>query len=95
MMINTIYNSKSQKGFTIVELVLTIAIIGLLSTVVGPIIMNAMRGYTLVSARRSTLAETRQAMERMISDIQRIPSSNAIDIFTPNALQFDISAQWV
>lgn len=78
-----------KRGFTIVELVLVMGILGIQALILGPPIITAVKQYTLVSSRRQALAEAQSAMDRMVKEIRLIPSSAAIiDISSPTQFQF-------
>lgn len=83
----------THKGFTLVELVLSIAIVGVLAAVVGPILIGAVKSYALVTNRQATLNSTRLAIERMSSEMKLIPSANSIDIFQASTFQFDTPSE--
>lgn len=76
-----------RKGFTMVELVLVIGILGMQALILGPPIMKSVEEYNLVGARRQTLAEARSAIDRMVKEIRLIPSSAAI-VNISSATQF-------
>lgn len=67
-----------KRGFTVVELVLVIGILGMQALILGPPIMKAVEEYNLVGARRQTLAEARSAIDRMVKEIRLIPSAAVI-----------------
>lgn len=78
-----------RRGFTIVELVLVIALLGIEAFVLGPPLAVAVKEYVLVSSRRQTLAEAKSAMDRMVKEIRLIPSQAAvISVASPTAFQF-------
>ncbi len=80
-------------AFTVVELVLAIAMIGLQAFVLGPPLINAVKEYTMVWSRRQTLAQARSAMDRMVMEVGLIPSSSQIiNISSPTGFQFEYPA---
>jgi prepilin-type N-terminal cleavage/methylation domain-containing protein len=76
------------KGFTIVELVLSIAILGILSLAIGPGLSNAIQSYNLIGTRRMGAAEARAAMERMVREIRVIPRRKEVIQITASSFQF-------
>lgn len=70
-------------------MVLSIAIIAVLAGVVGPILTNGFRSYTLVAKQRATLAQARLATDRIMADIRLIPDQNNIITFTSSIFQFN------
>lgn len=67
-----------KHGFTLVELVLVIALLGVLSIVLGPSIQESVQGYDMVWTRRQVIAQARAGMDRMTAEIQLIPGSSSI-----------------
>jgi hypothetical protein len=75
-----------MRGWSLMELVLVIVILGTLGVFVGPLLLNAVTAYDKTYASVTTLAKQRYAMERVvreIRDIRRTPADTA---------SFDISA---
>lgn len=77
-----------MRGFTAVELVLSIAILGVLGLALGPGLSNAVQSYSLISTRRMGVAETRAAMERMAREIRLIPGRSQVSLITSSSFQF-------
>lgn len=67
-----------KRGFTVLELVLVVALLGIEAFMLGPPLAVAVKEYALVSSRRQVLAEARSAMDRMVKEIRLIPSSGAV-----------------
>lgn len=79
-----------KRGFTLVEFVLAIAMIGILGAVLGPGLGRAIRGYNIVQARRATLAQARAAIDRIVHEIRLIQGANAIlNISSSSSFQFE------
>lgn len=78
-----------KRGFTSVELVLVIALLGIEAFMLGPPLAVAVKEYALVSSRRQALVDAQLAMDRMVKEIRLIPSSAAvIDISSSTYFQF-------
>lgn len=77
-----------KRGFTIVELVLVIALLGIEAFVLGPPLAAAVKEYVLVSSRRQTLAEARSAMDLMVKEIRLLPLGGVTDVTSPTSFQF-------
>ena len=60
------------EGFSLLELVMVIAILGVLAAFVGPVVFNAMRSYDQTQRGVQTQAKMRYAIERMAREIREI-----------------------
>lgn len=79
-----------RRGFTLVELVMVIAMLAIEAAMLGPPLTAAVKEYVLVSTRRQALAEARAAMDRMVKEIRLIPSSAAVvSVASPTNFQFE------
>jgi prepilin-type N-terminal cleavage/methylation domain-containing protein len=63
---------RRVEGFSIVELVMVIAILGILAAFVGPVLLNAMRSYQRVETGVQTQAKMRYALERLSRELREI-----------------------
>jgi prepilin-type N-terminal cleavage/methylation domain-containing protein len=78
-----------KRGFTVVELVMVIALLAIEAFMLGPPLTAAVKEYALVASRRQALAEARTAMDRMVKEIRLIPSSAAVvSVASPTNFQF-------
>ena len=57
---------RRVEGFSLLELILVIAILGVLAAFVGPVVFNAMRSYDQTQRGVQTQAKMRYAIERII-----------------------------
>lgn len=80
-------------GFTIIEMVLSIGIIGLLAMLVGPMLITGGKGFEMVSKRKAVLNEARFAMDRVCAEATLIPTTGDIVTFTPTNLVFNTPAE--
>jgi prepilin-type N-terminal cleavage/methylation domain-containing protein len=62
----------SARGWTLVELIMAIVIVGTLAVFVGPVLLNAVKAYDRTQATVGTYAKMRFAMERMAREIGAI-----------------------
>ncbi len=76
-----------------VEMVLAIAVIGIVAALVGPSLLGGVKGYSIVAKRSGTLNSARLAMERFSQEAALIPSAAAIDTWQALDFQFDISTE--
>ncbi|MDO8493732.1 MAG: type II secretion system protein [Deltaproteobacteria bacterium] len=80
----------TDKGFTLVELVLVIAMLGVLGFVLGPGLGAALRGYDTVWSRRQVLSHGKEAMDRMAREIRLIESSaDVVSVGSSSQFQFE------
>ena len=63
---------RRVEGFSLLELILVIAILGVLAAFVGPVVFNAMRSYDQTQRGVQTQAKMRYAIERMAREIREI-----------------------
>lgn len=79
--------SKSN-GFTLVEIVITIVLIGILSGVAAMIIMQGVRAYSDEQSRSDVHYQARLAVERMAREIRQIRSRTDISTWTDTNMRF-------
>jgi len=69
----SIQGCRGRRGFTLIELIATIAVLSAVTTVVGMILLNAVDGYLRASARAQLHADASAALERIIRELRSIP----------------------
>ncbi|MDH5229376.1 MAG: type II secretion system GspH family protein [Gammaproteobacteria bacterium] len=82
---------KRQSGFTLMEMVITITIVGLLAGVSGSLLTGGFRAYESNSQAVQLLANLRYAMERVTREVmsmQAITGGYDITTMSANRLQF-------
>lgn len=86
---------QSARGWSLVELVVVILVLGMLAAFIGPLLVSALTAYDMTSGTVSTYAKMRYAMERMereMRDIRRSPADTTkydINAGTLSATNFD------
>jgi prepilin-type N-terminal cleavage/methylation domain-containing protein len=73
-----------SKGFTLVEIVITIVIVSIISGIAAMIILQGIRSYSDDSSRSDVQYQTRFAVDRMAREIRLIRTRTIADIPTMN-----------
>lgn len=82
---------RRMKGFTLVELLLTIIVVAIIAGVSAQVLLRGIDTYSLVTSRRDALENARIGMDRMISEMLLVRSSDITGI-SPTRLDFTDSA---
>ncbi len=77
---------SSHKGFTLIELVMTMVLIGVIAYIVASAMSTGLKAYFTTDFRKEALDQARIAMERMTREIRNVKSNT--DISTANATTF-------
>jgi len=76
---------RMYKGFTLIEMIATLIVLGLIASFAVPYLSNGVRAYNNTSAALNTVSQLRYASERMareLREVQRTLAGN-FDISTP------------
>jgi len=60
---------KNRRGFTLVEIVLTIVVVGIIAGVSAKILLSGLDTYAFVTNRKDLTQHARVAMERMVNEL--------------------------
>lgn len=63
-----------MKGFTLIELVIVIVVVGVIASVFAILIIQGIDTYGFITIREDILSEAELAMERMVREIRQIQS---------------------
>lgn len=87
----SIGGTPHSKGFTLVEIVITIVLIGIISGIAVMIILQGVKAYSDEQSRSDVHYQARLAVERTAREIRLVRSATAGDITTMTAtnLQFN------
>jgi len=65
-------SSRGAKGFTLMEMVIVLVMLGLMAAIAGPYLSNGMRAYNDSAAAVHTLSKLRLASERLVREIREV-----------------------
>lgn len=71
------HRKHGQKGFTLLEAVVAIVILGLLTVAAMPMLENALRAYTATNNSVAILGKLRYATERMARELREVRHNGA------------------
>lgn len=90
--------SKSQRGFTLIEIIVVIVILSIVSVISIKFLADSLRIYTMTVNQKTLLDEGRLALERMCRDIRDARSitgttADSITFVRNNATAQDVAAE--
>ena len=82
---------KRQAGFTLIEIILTLVLIGILSVFAGLFLTSFLSSYFLVKNNSDTAMKAQMAMDRISMELRDISPVSAsvpspVSVLTPNTL---------
>ncbi|HAZ09750.1 MAG TPA: hypothetical protein DCY56_01400 [Candidatus Omnitrophica bacterium] len=77
---------KKEKGFTLIEVIIVITIVGIVSVIIGSMLLGVVKAWTFKLNRNDILWDGRLAMDRMTREIRTIKNSTSVT--TASAAQF-------
>ncbi|MFZ5861702.1 MAG: prepilin-type N-terminal cleavage/methylation domain-containing protein [Nitrospirota bacterium] len=92
------FHVRGQSGVTLIELVITIVIVGIIAATTSLLLLTGVQEYVAQDARATLTTQGRLSLERMAREIRLIRSRTATDIptMTATTLSFvDISGNAV
>ena len=79
---------KKNKGFTLIELVIVITIIGITASILGFMLLGTIKAWTFKFNRNDILWDGRLALDRMTREIRTIKNSTSITTATSSQFRF-------
>ena len=74
---------KREDGFTLIEIVVTLVLVGILSAFVGLFMTTFMKGYFMVKNNSDTAMKTQMALDRISLELR---DATAVSVLTDNSL---------
>jgi prepilin-type N-terminal cleavage/methylation domain-containing protein len=78
----------NQRGFTLIELVVTTLVLGVIAYVVAIALSAGMKAYFTTDYREEALDQARVAMERMTREIRNLRDSSPTSVLISTNLEF-------
>lgn len=79
---------KNQKGFTFIELVLSLVVLGLISLTLATLLRTGIDTFSLIVSRKEALHNARLAVERVTREIIYLEAADILSI-SPTMIQFN------
>ena len=77
--------NRQPNGFTLIEIIITIVIIGIIATIAAGIILQVVTTYSTEDSRSNARYQAQLAVERMTREIRLIQSQTTVDVPTMTA----------
>jgi len=79
----------SEKGFTLIELVMVMVMVATLAGFIGNIIYYEVNTYKIVTSRKAGLQDSRFAFSKIARDLRQIVSPDSIHQAAADSIRFD------
>ncbi len=88
MSMSIIKKKQISRGFTLIELVLVVALMGIISVVLGRVLMQGYKTFITSQEILETDSKAWLALERISDDIRQIRSASDISVTQTSAMTF-------
>ena len=78
----------ANKGFTLIELVMTMVLIGIIAYIVATALTTGIKAYFTTDFRKEALDQSRIAMERMTRETRNLRDSSSVIASSPTQFNF-------
>ena len=79
---------KKTKGFTLVELVIVITIVGIVALIIGTMLLGTIKAWTFKFNRNDILWDGRLALDRMTREIRTVKNATSVTTATSSQFRF-------
>ena len=87
------YFRNTEQGFTLVEVVATLVIVGILASMAGLFIVSGLQGYQLSTDASSGALKAQIAMNRIHRELKGISPDATVTLTTDTSISYDIHAE--
>jgi prepilin-type N-terminal cleavage/methylation domain-containing protein len=78
---------RSKNGFTLIEIIMAMVLIGIISAVVATVIAGGMNSWIFMKGQKDLMADASSTMRRMVREIKMIRSPS-IEVFASAECRF-------
>jgi prepilin-type N-terminal cleavage/methylation domain-containing protein len=82
---------SNKRGYTLIELILTIIIVGIIAGVSAQVLLRGIDAYSLIMNRKDALQHARIGMDRMVSELSMVRNTDLSSISDTNISFWDIN----
>jgi prepilin-type N-terminal cleavage/methylation domain-containing protein len=79
---------RRSSGFTLVELVIVITIVGIVALIIGTMLLGTIKAWTFKFNRNDILWDGRLALDRMTREIRAVKDTTSVTTATSSQLRF-------
>ncbi len=81
---------KKDAGFTLIEVIVTLVLLGIMGALAGMLIATGVQGYISVNANNELSQKAQLALDRMILEFEDISNISAISTVTPDYICYTL-----